>query len=120
MIVNDFGVLVQSGKTKTIGERVEAIGDHLTKVDDQMQAGDARMTRIEDNVAEVRDELSRNTEATQELERNTRDLVEFFQAMQGAFRVLNWLGKIARPAACVVGLGTALVGFWAALKGHLK
>lgn len=118
MIVNDFGVLVQSGKTKTIGERVEAIGDHLTQVDDRMQTGDARMTRIEDNVAEVRDELSRNTEATERLERNTKEIVEFFEAIKGALKVLNWLARLARPLGYLASAGAAVLGLWAAWKGH--
>lgn len=120
MIVNDFGDLVQSGKSKTIGERVEAIGDHLTKVDDQMQHGDARMTRIEGDLSSVRGELADNTAATQELVRNTKDIVEFFEAMKGALKVLNWLARIAKPLGYIVGLITAGLGLWTALKGHIK
>lgn len=117
MIVNDYGDLVLSGKTKTIGERVEAIGDHLTKVDDQMQAGDKRMTRIEGNVAKLRGELAANTKATKQLEENTKEIVEFFRAVQGALKVLNWLARVAKPLGYIAGAVSAAIGLWAAWKG---
>ena len=58
--------------------------------------------------------------ATQELhERNQQmaELLEFFTAMKGAFKVLNWVGKVAKPLAAIVMLGGACVGFWTAIKG---
>lgn len=44
-------------------------------------------------------------------------LLEFFTAMKGAFKVLNWVGKVAKPLAAIVMLGGACVAFWTALKG---
>lgn len=93
-------------------------GDELPKtLDERLMAGDERMTRIESNVAALGQELADNTKATREVAESTRDLVEFFQAMKGAFKVLNWLGKIAKPAGYIVALGTAVAAFWSALKG---
>ena len=37
--------------------------------------------------------------------------------MKGAFKVLNWVGKVAKPLAAIVMLGGACVGFWTAIKG---
>jgi len=37
--------------------------------------------------------------------------------MKGAFKVLNWLGKLARPAAAIVGLGVALAAAWNVVRG---
>lgn len=110
MITDDYGDLVPTGATMTINDKLSAIGEHLTKVDDQMSAGDERMTRIED-------ELAANTKATQSVADNTRELVELFLAMKGAFKVLHWLGKLAKPMAAVAGLGASAVAFWNALKG---
>lgn len=113
MIQDDYGNLVSRPGAATINEKLSAIGEHLTKVDDQMLAGDERMTRIEAGLTE-------NTVATQQVADNTKDLVELFQAMKGALKVLNWLGKLAKPMAYIIGLGTAALGFWTALKGHMK
>ena len=45
------------------------------------------------------------------------EMLEFFTAMKGAFKVLNWVGKVAKPLAAIVMLGGACVGFWTAIKG---
>ncbi|WP_240933154.1 hypothetical protein [Diaphorobacter sp. HDW4B] len=103
MMQDDFGNLVPSGKTASLNER--------------LIAGDERMNRIEGSVAALSEEMAENTKATREVADSTKDLVEFFQAMKGAFKVLNWLGKIAKPAGYIVALGTAVAGFWSALKG---
>ncbi len=45
------------------------------------------------------------------------DLLEFFEAMRGAFKVLNWLGKLAKPTAAIVGLGASVMAAYAAWRG---
>ena len=52
-----------------------------------------------------------------ELRNQLGDLLEFFEAMRGAFKVLNWLGKLAKPAAAIVGLGAACITAWTAWRG---
>lgn len=103
---------------KTINERLQILGSGVNQMRDSLRAGDERMTRIEDNAADLRDELAENTRATRAVAGNTAELVELFQSFKGAIKVLNWLGKLAKPMAYIVGLGTAMLGFWAALKGH--
>ena len=97
MIQDDYGNLVPSGKTATFYER--------------LAEGDARMARIESDVATLRNDLHA-------LRGQLPELLAFFEAMKGAFKVLNWLGKLARPMAYIVGLGISLVGLWTATRGH--
>lgn len=111
MIVDDYGNLVSPAAVRSIWESLEE--------------GDARMERIEVDVGGlrldldgVRRDLKANTEATQELSKNTADLVEFIQALKGMFKVLDWLGRVAKPLALIFGLGTAALGLYAAWKGH--
>ena len=54
--------------------------------------GDARMGRIETDVTAVRAELAANTRATQSVADSAAELVDFFRAMKGAMKVLNWIG----------------------------
>ena len=96
MIQDDYGNLVASGKAMTLNER--------------LIEGDKRMARIEGDLAQTRDELHA-------LREQLGEMLEFLQAMRGALKVLNWLGKLAKPMAYIVGLVTACVSFWAALKG---
>lgn len=85
----------------------------LTVRDIRRQLGDGaeRMTRIEDG-------LAANTAATEAIRVSTAELVEVFRAMQGALKVLNWLGRLARPMSYIVALAAAGLGLWSAIKGH--
>lgn len=85
----------------------------LTVQDIRRQLGDGaeRMARIEDG-------LAANTAATEAIRVSTAELVEVFRAMQGAFKVLNWLGRLARPMSYIVALAVAGIGLLSAIKGH--
>ena len=85
----------------------------ISAIHARLDAGDARMARIEKS-------LAANTAATKRVETNTSDLVDLFISFKGAFKVLEGLGKIAKPVAAVVGLGAALLSLWAAFKGIFK
>ena len=45
------------------------------------------------------------------------EMLDFFKAMKGAFKVLNWVGALAKPLAGLVALGVALAAAWAAARG---
>jgi len=49
---------------------------------------------------------------SQRIESNTKELLETFNALKGAWKVLNFIGKLAKP---ITFLGS-LVGLWYALK----
>lgn len=82
----------------------------LQQINGKFDNGSARMAGIERELTATRKELH-------ELKQQLADLLEFFGAMKGAFKVLNWLGKLARPATAIVALGVALVAAWNAAKG---
>jgi len=46
------------------------------------------------------------------LKADTTDLVGAFKAAQGAFIVLDWLAKLAKPILWIAGLATAAVAAW--------
>lgn len=84
-----------------------------TDVRERFQAGSDRMDAIEKK-------LDANSEATARVEANTKELVEFFNSVQGAFRVLEALGKLAKPLAYITMLAGACTGLWLALKNGGK
>ncbi|WP_428001789.1 hypothetical protein [Acidovorax sp.] len=104
MIVDDYGNLVPPSAVRGISQRLDD--------------GDARMTRIEADLANNTKATQENTKATQEVSKNTSDLVELIQAFKGMFRVLDWLGRMAKPIASILALGSAGLALWAAWKGH--
>lgn len=96
MIQDDYGNLVDAASYGSLNARLDA--------------GDKRMTRIED-------ELSENTKLTAQLATNTADIVEFFAAMQGAFKVLNWIGRLAKPIGVIAAAAASIAGAVSVLKG---
>lgn len=79
------------------------------QVNERFDKGSERMAAIERDLKAATQEL-------QELKQQLADLLEFFAAMKGAFKVLNWVGKVSRPLAYIAMLGGALMGFWTAVK----
>lgn len=47
-----------------------------------------------------------------EIDKNTKVLVEAFDAVQGAFKVLGWIASIAKPLIYIGGLITAAGIAW--------
>jgi hypothetical protein len=43
---------------------------------------------------------------------DTREVVDAFHAAQGAFTVLDWLAKVAKPLIIVGGFLAAVVAVW--------
>lgn len=93
-----------------LDERLAALE---ANVNGRFQSGADRMDCIERN-------LKTNTEATERVEANTAEMLEFFNAMKGAFKVLNWIGKAARPVGVIALAVGAIASAWAALKGHFR
>ena len=46
------------------------------------------------------------------IDKNTKGLVEAFDALQGAFRVLGWIASAAKPILWVAGLIMAAGAVW--------
>lgn len=53
----------------------------------------------------------------QPLVSDTREIVEMFVAFKGAWKVLHWIGKLAKPMAYIVAAFTAMAALWTKAKG---
>ena len=85
--------------------------------------GDKRMNSLADEItavkleqAEYRRLLKENTDATNAIKADTAELLEAFRSFKGAMKVLEWIGKAAKPLGYIVGLGASVAAFWAAMK----
>ena len=90
-------------------------GDELPAV--TRQQINERFDKGSERMAAIERDLKAATQELQERNQQMSELLEFFTAMKGAFKVLNWVGKVAKPLAAIVMLGGACVGFWTAIKG---
>lgn len=90
--------------------------DSFHEVAERFSKGRVRMAAIEQDLVKATKELHAVREQLNATRQDLSDLLEFFNAMRGAFKVLNWLGKLAKPMAYIVMLGSAVLGLWTAFK----
>lgn len=87
---------------------------HLDDLEREMhqhlKAGTERMDAMQAD-------LKVNTEATERIEKNTARMVEFFNSVEGAFKTLEMIGKLAKPLTYLTMFFASLAGLWYALKG---
>lgn len=76
---------------------------------DRLRKGDKRMDDLQAQIDSLREAINENTRLTQEVRDSTSGLVEVLDALRGGMRVIELLGRIARPVGWVAGA-------WAAYK----
>jgi len=76
----------------------------------RLDAGDARMNELDAAVKE-------NTKITEGIKSDTAEIVAFFHSMHEAFKVLNWIGALAKPLAYIAMLVSAFWGVVTLFKG---
>lgn len=77
----------------------------------------AQVCEMKGDLAECTQATKRNTVAIEQVQTNTQDIVDTFQALAGGFKVLQGLGRLAKPLACIIGLVTAVITAYSAWKG---
>ena len=83
-------------------EVVPGTADEFQKyVVDSFAKGSARMNRMEEAIRA-------NTASTQEVQNDTKELLEVFKAVKGGFRVLGWIGAAAKWLGGIAAAGTAI------------
>ena len=63
--------------------------------------------------------LAENTETINEIKTDTADMLEVFESWKGAMRVMEMLGRLAKPLGYIVGFGASVAAFWAAMKSGI-
>lgn len=89
----------------------------LQQVNQKFDKGDVRMSGIERDLGDASAALVKTQKELHELKQQLAEVLEFFGAMKGAFKVFHWVGKLARPAAAIVAFGAACVTAWSAWRG---
>lgn len=89
------------------------------QVNERFDKGSERMAAIEGELDKALQQLGKTRQELGELKQQLADLLEFFAAMKGAFKVLNWMGKLARPTAAIVALGVSLAAAWNLARGGI-
>lgn len=77
----------------------------------------AKVEEMRGDLSECTQATKRNTAAIEQVQTNTQDIVDTFQALAGGFKVLQGLGRLAKPLAYIVCLATAIITAYSAWKG---
>ena len=64
----------------------------------------------------IQTQLDENTESTRRTESNTSELIDILNSFKSAFKVLSWIGNLAKPISAIVGLGLGIWGVVQAAK----
>jgi hypothetical protein len=74
------------------------------------------MEQVDVSHREIYDRLLAVEQKVDRIDQNTAGMVSAFNAAQGAFTVLDWIAKVAKPILWIAGLGTAIAVAWEQLK----
>ena len=102
----------------------EEFNDYVAK---ELRAGDKRMDEIVKTVAAIQIEqasakvlLAENTATIQEIKTDTAEMLTVFKSWQGAMKVMEMIGKLAKPLGYIVGFGASVAAFWTAMKSGVS
>lgn len=93
--------------------------DFGNEIQPRRRASDTDWGALCERVDEIDRALGDNIEATQQIKQDTTELVDAFRNLQGFFRVLDYVGKLAKPLGWIFAAGTAVVLFWDRFKAGL-
>lgn len=88
----------------------------LVALEAMTKSHEERLNRDAETMAKMQADLATNTEATVSIKSDTSEIVDFFGSMKGAFKVLNWIGNLARPIGAVIGMAAAAFAAWSAYR----
>lgn len=82
-----------------------------------LQNAQERLSNSEQQMEDLRKRVQENTEITSTLLAQTQEMVAFYSAMKGAFKVLNVIGAVAKPISAIFAMGAAILAIWTSVKG---
>lgn len=103
--------------SEELPEIIEDPNDVFYTGPERRQSHIAWRDRVDAEIKSLRLDVDANTLLTKSVKTDTSELVETFKSIQGAMRVLDMLGKLAKPLAYIFMLCSALWGVFAAVKG---
>ncbi|MDH2052528.1 hypothetical protein [Achromobacter marplatensis] len=78
---------------------------------------DAFIKDLHGRIAKLESGQIENTTAIQEVRADTKDMVELFHSLEGGFKVIERLGRMARPVGWFAGAAAAVLTLWQTIKG---
>ena len=92
------------------------VAGELRVADQRMDELVGKVNAIEKDQAAAKALLKENTEAINAIKADTADMLATFESWRGAMRVLEAIGKFAKPVGYIVGMFASVAAFYTALK----
>ena len=92
------------------------VAAELRVADKRMDELVGKVNAIEQDQAAAKALLKENTEAINAIKANTADMLATFESWRGAMRVLEAIGKFAKPVSYIIGMLASVAAFYTALK----
>lgn len=97
--------------------------DFHNYVAQELRAGDRRMDEIVETIARIqaeqaaiRSDIAAYKQSTDAVAENTKEMLAVFESWKGAMKVLEMIGKLAKPLVGIVGLLASFAAIWASIK----
>jgi hypothetical protein len=100
------------------GETTE--GSSMSSEREWQESLNARLTRQDEMLETLSQRMELNETAIDGLGKDTKELVDFFKSMVGAFNVFNMIGKLAKPVGTIAGMAAAIGSLWLMIRGGGK
>lgn len=92
--------------------------DHrLEEVERKAEQQQLLLTIGEQRMDALEAAVEANTKLTRQVHTDTAEMVAWINAIKGATRVLEAVGKLAKPLAYLLALIAVVAGWWASAKG---
>ena len=92
------------------------VAAELRTADLRMDELVGKVNAIEKDQAAAKALLKENTEAINAIKSDTADMLATFESWRGAMRVLEAIGKFAKPVSYIIGMLASVAAFYTALK----
>lgn len=113
--------------TASLSDRIGATEDEVHKIREMGLARDEVIAIMTSDLAEntattKRIEAAVETnrvlasESVKALNDSIAGLLDFFNSVKGAFKVLDWLGKLARPLGYIAAFAAACASLWYSVR----
>ncbi|WP_427183612.1 hypothetical protein ACL598_17485 [Bordetella bronchialis] len=80
----------------------------------------AQVVEMKGDVSSTAAATQQNTEAIKRIDANTQGIIEMFSALEGGFKVLSGIGRLAKPIFYIASACGAVMGMYAAWKAGFK
>lgn len=86
--------------------------ERLMCIEEEIVRHGEQLGQVQTGLAKLEEATEKNTQAIERMSSETSELLEMFKSFKGAFRVLEYVGKLAKPIAAILGLLAAAVAMW--------